>query len=233
MPRRDGGQRALSAQSTLLWEAPSLGIHCAWRSDRVRRHYALHRRISVFNTTTAVCCHHGHVQVDTERLHLSPLAMSDHADLYRLQQDPEMMRYLGDGRPYAEHQSVTWLEWNVAMWETEGYGFWAARDRADDAFLGWIGVTKVFDPPELLEESEVGWFVDRQRWGQGLATEGAREALRFAFDDLGLPRVIARYNAANTASGRVMEKIGMQFWGEMPHTEMPGATTRIYEMMQS
>jgi RimJ/RimL family protein N-acetyltransferase len=170
------------------------------------------------------------VQVDTERLHLRPLAMSDSADLYRLQRDPEMMRYLGDGRPYAEHQSRTWLEWNVAMWETEGYGFWAALDGTDGAFLGWIGVTKVFDPPELAHESELGWFVDRRRWGQGLATEGARQALTFAFDELDLPRVIARYNADNAASGRVMEKIGMKHWKDMAHTEMPGATARIYEM---
>jgi RimJ/RimL family protein N-acetyltransferase len=156
--------------------------------------------------------------------------MGDHADLYRLQQDPDMMRYLGDGRPYAEHQSRTWLEWNVAMWETEGYGFWAAVDRSGGGFVGWVGVTKVFEPPELLPVSEVGWFIDRRLWGQGLATEGAHQALAFAFGDLQLPRVIARYNADNPASGRVMEKIGMQFWMEVPHGELPGARARIYEM---
>jgi RimJ/RimL family protein N-acetyltransferase len=142
-----------------------------------------------------------------------------------------MMRYFGDGHPYSEPESRTWLEWHAAMWTTEGYGFWAAEDRVGGGFIGWVGVTKVWDPPELLSTTEAGWFVDRRYWGQGLATEGAREALRFAFEDLGLTRVIARYNAENAASGRVMEKIGMHFWQEFPHPELPGATARIYEIL--
>jgi RimJ/RimL family protein N-acetyltransferase len=155
--------------------------------------------------------------------------MSDADGLLRLHCDPEMMRYFGDGHTYRDDESRSWLEWHVAMWDLEGYGFWAVEHQVDDAFIGWLGVTKLWDPPELLPASEVGWFIDRRYWGQGLATEGAGEALRFAFGPLGLPRVIARYNAANVASGRVMEKIGMEFWRELPHAEVPGATARIYE----
>ena len=107
--------------------------------------------------------------------------------------------------------------------------FWAVEHTLDGTFIGWLGVTKVWDPPEQMPASEVGWFVDRRYWGQGLATEGAWEALRFAFGPLGLARVIARYNAANVASRRVMEKIGMQLWREFPHPELPGVTVRIYE----
>ncbi len=80
-----------------------------------------------------------------------------------------------------------------------------------------------------LPASEVGWFIDRRYWGQGLATEGAWKALPLAFGPVGLARVIARYNTANLASGRVMEKIGMQLWRELPHPELSGATVRIYE----
>jgi len=53
--------------------------------------------------------------------------------------------------------------------------------------------------------------------------------LGFAFGALALPRVIARYNAENVASGRVMEKIGMQFWREQPDPGLPGITERLYE----
>jgi RimJ/RimL family protein N-acetyltransferase len=169
------------------------------------------------------------VEVETDRLRLRPLATSDADGLLRLHRDPEMMRYFGDGHTYREDQSRSWLDWHVAMWDLEGYGFWAVEHQVDGAFIGWLGVTKVWDPPELLPASEVGWFIDRRYWGQGLATEGAGEALRFAFGPLGLPRVIARYNADNVASGRVMEKIGMKLWRELPHADVPGATARIYE----
>ena len=64
------------------------------------------------------------------------------------------------------------------IWRATVFG--PSSTRSTDAFIGWLGVTKVWDPPELLGASEVGWFIDRRYWGQGLATEGAGEALRFA-----------------------------------------------------
>jgi RimJ/RimL family protein N-acetyltransferase len=167
---------------------------------------------------------------DTERLHLRPLSMSDADALYPLHQDPVMQRYLGDGQVYDRDQSRTWLEWHVALWEQEGYSFFAVELRPEDRFIGWLGLNKVLDDPELSGTPEIGWFIDRQLWGRGLATEGAREALCFGFDELGFDRVIARYNTDNHASGRVMEKIGMQWWREVPHTDVPGSTVTMYEI---
>ena len=169
------------------------------------------------------------MEVETERLRLRPLSTTDAGALHCLQADPEMMRYFADGHAYLADESRVWLEWHVAMWDLEGYGFWGVKHKPEAEFIGWLGVTKLWDPPELMPASEVGWFIDRRYWGQGLATEGAWEALRFAFGPVGLARVIARYNAANVASGRVMEKIGMQLWRELPHPELPDETVRIYE----
>ncbi len=155
--------------------------------------------------------------------------MGNADDLRQLQRDPEMMRYFGDGHPYSDDESRMWLKWHVAMWDLEGYGFWAVEHKVAGIFIGWLGMTKVWDPPELLPSTEVGWFIDRRNWGQGLATEGAREALSFAFGPLRLVRVIARYDLDNIASGRVMAKIGMRFWKDMPHAELSGATIRVHE----
>ncbi len=55
-------------------------------------------------------------------------------------------------------------------------------------------------------------------------------ALDFAFGPLVLPRVIARYHSENAASGRVMEKIGMHYWKDMPYEGRPEATTHVYEL---
>ena len=167
---------------------------------------------------------------ETERLRLRALEMGDAEPLSRLQADPLMMRYFDDGHAYSPQESRTWLEWHVAMWPLEGYSFWAAELKETGTFLGWLGVSKVWDPPELASTSELGWFVDRRFWGQGLATEGAQAAVDFAFGPVGLDRVIARYNRENVASGRVMQKIGMRFWQDVPHRRDSGMTVRMYEM---
>ena len=103
---------------------------------------------------------------ETERLRLRPLAMSDGDALHPLQRDGEMMRYFGG--PYRREQTDTWLEWHVAMWEQEGYSHWAAELKEEGIFVGWIGLTKVWEPDEILPAVEVGWFVDRRYWGRRL-----------------------------------------------------------------
>lgn len=164
---------------------------------------------------------------ETERLRLRPLAIGDASALHALQQDAEMMRYFGG--PYLRQQTDTWLEWHVALWEQEGFSHWAAELKPSGAFLGWIGLTKVWEPDELLPATEVGWFVDRTCWGMGLATEGARRSLIFGFEDLGLDRIIARCDPQNRASERVMQKLGMRHLCDMPRTN-PEGVARVYEI---
>lgn len=81
----------------------------------------------------------------------------------------------------------------------------------------------------MLPAVEVGWFVDRRYWGNGLATEGGRRSLTFGFEELGLDRIIARYDPENYASGKVMEKLGMNHVCDMPRSNAEGLA-RIYEI---
>ena len=166
----------------------------------------------------------------TDRLLLRPLDMGDAEPLLALHQDAGMMRYFDDGHVYAREESRTWLEWHVGMWALEGFSFFAARRRVDQGFIGWVGLNRVLDDPELDGSVEIGWFIDRQLWGEGLASEGARAALAFGFGELGLDRIIARYRTDNLASGRVMEKIGMRRWKEIPNPQIEGTTVTMYEI---
>ena len=153
--------------------------------------------------------------------------MSDAAALYPLQRDGEMMRYFGG--PYRREQTETWLEWHVAMWEQEGYSHWAAELKESRIFVGWVGLTKVWEPKEMLPAVEVGWFINRNYWGKGFATEGGRRSLIFGFEDLGLDRIIARYDLNNVASGKVMEKLGMRHLCDIPRSD-PEGISRVYEV---
>jgi RimJ/RimL family protein N-acetyltransferase len=170
------------------------------------------------------------MELETKRLRLRPLAMSDAEPLYALHQNADMQRYFGDGHLYDRDESRTWLEWHVGLWDVEGYSFFAADLLAEDRFVGWVGLNKVADDPEINGLTEIGWFVDQAFWGQGLATEGASAALDYGFSSLGLDRIIARYHTENVASGRVMQRIGMRYWREVANPEVPGTTHTFYEL---
>src|ERR687895_670485 len=88
---------------------------------------------------------------------------------------------------------------------------WLAISR--DAETAWWG-----EPSSTLEDSEeieVGYRFLREHWGRGYATEAARAAIRFAFDEMGLDRLVAVTLPTNRASRRVMEKCGLSFVGVM------------------
>jgi RimJ/RimL family protein N-acetyltransferase len=75
-------------------------------------------------------------------------------------------------------------------------------------------------PPErLYHEAEIGYELAPDEWGHGYATEAAREIVRFGFDELGLHRITAWTVADNTASVRVLEKIGMRLEGRLRDKE--------------
>jgi RimJ/RimL family protein N-acetyltransferase len=168
-------------------------------------------------------------EIETDRLLLRPPLMSDFQPLFRLQQDPEMMRYMSDGHIHTRDETSTWLQWNVDLREKDGYSVWAAVLKEEGQFLGWLGVTNPYWFPAMMPTPEIGWFIDRAYWGKGLATEGAKAAVEFAFGQLDIPRLIGIFNADNRASERVMEKIGMTLWREVPHPTF-GFPLRVYEI---
>ncbi|HEX2373367.1 MAG TPA: GNAT family N-acetyltransferase, partial [Actinomycetota bacterium] len=93
---------------------------------------------------------------------------------------------------------------------------WAAIDKRTGRWLGQIGLNELPRWPGP-DKVEVGWDLHPSVWGQGLATEGARAALRYGFEVIGLKRIISTTRADNAASRRVMEKCGLVFQEEFTH----------------
>lgn len=88
------------------------------------------------------------------------------------------------------------------------YGFFAAIDKTNGAFLGWFHYRpRPGDPPD---EPELGYRLRRAAWGRGLASEGSQALIDRGFADHDVQRVVAETMVVNTASRRVMEKCGMQ-----------------------
>jgi RimJ/RimL family protein N-acetyltransferase len=149
-------------------------------------------------------------ELRTARLSLRPFTPADAADHLALYRDPEVTRWLRAGPflgAYAEERSREALARFVRHWGEQGFGVYAVRDAATGRFLGQCGLNIIAE----LGEVEVLYAFERSAWGQGLATEAAGAALAHGFDTVGLPRIIAITHPQNTASRRVMEKLGLRY----------------------
>ena len=166
----------------------------------------------------------------TNRLLLRAWRPSDRAPFAALNADPEVVRYLTGGRPMTRAESDRLLDTIEAHWREHGFGLWCVASREDsDACLGFVGLAIPSFLPAVLPAVEVGWRLARAAWGRGLATEGARAAVRHAFGALELRTVISIIDPANARSIRVAEKLGMRRGASHLHPAT-GARLHAYEI---
>jgi RimJ/RimL family protein N-acetyltransferase len=163
----------------------------------------------------------------TARLVLRDWTEEDLEPFARLNADPAVMEHFPSTLTRAQSDDL--VRRIRERRELDGLCFWAVEVPDVARFIGMVGLAVVhFDAP-FAPAVEIGWRIDRRHWGSGYATEGAVASLRFAFDELGLDRVVSFTVPANTASLRVMEKIGMRPvpGGEFEHPALePGHRLR-------
>lgn len=145
--------------------------------------------------------------LETERLRLRPFRRRDIDDYAALHADPEVMRYIGG--TWDRGRSWRHLAFVLGHWPLGGSGMWAVEHLTTGAFLGKIG----FSEPEGWPGCELAWYLARNSWGFGYATEGARAALDYAFTVLRKDRVISLIEPENLASIRVAERLGQSMQG--------------------
>lgn len=143
----------------------------------------------------------------TERLVLRRWHDSDREPFARLNADPEVMRHFL--RPLTREESDAFVDRIEARFDARGYGLWAVERAEDGVFLGFTGLAHQAFEAHFTPCVEAGWRFDRFAWGHGYATEAARAALRFGFDEVGLDEIVSFTAFSNAASIRVMERIGM------------------------
>jgi len=148
----------------------------------------------------------------TDRLRLREFRPADAEALYRLDADPRVMRYVGDGSVGTRASVTAAVTRSIRYYGTyPGLGIWPADDRGTGDFVGWFCLKYV---PKTVE-IELGYRLSPDAWGRGYATEGARALVRYGFADLGLQRIIGLTHPDNVASQRVLQKAGLvdSGWG--------------------
>ncbi len=148
---------------------------------------------------------------------MRPLVLADAEGLFWLNRDPEVIRYSGD-LPFASVATAAVFLRTYDQYSRYGVGRLAVIDKRSGSFLGWCGLR--YGPED--DTYDLGFRFFRRHWGQGLATETAYASLQWGFAQRGLLRVVGRAMAANTASIRVLEKVGMRFCGAIDFEGCPG-----------
>lgn len=147
--------------------------------------------------------------LETERLMVRTWSFDDAEDGYGIWSDPEVMRYVGTGKPNSSiEETRAWIGRMKAHHERYGFGFWAVVEKKNSRLIGSCGMGYQHDGGLPIE---FGYTLARSSWGCGYATEAARACLRYAFEKLHLRELSASVDSRNVASQRVLEKIGFVY----------------------
>lgn len=148
--------------------------------------------------------------LETERLILRKLKISDDKDIFEYAKDPEVSRYV----TWEPHKSIedarAFINWNLERYNKGEIGEWAIELKETGRVIGSIGFVEL---DRINFCGTVGYALSRKYWGKGIMTEAVRRIICFAFEEMGLNRVEAVHIPENEASGRVMQKAGMMYEG--------------------
>ncbi len=146
-------------------------------------------------------------ELRTERLLLRRWRPADRAPFAAMNADPRVMEHFP--APLTRAESDALVDRIEAAFETRGFGLWALEERAGGAFLGFTGLIEPTFAAPFTPAIEIGWRLAAPAWGHGYATEAARAALAFGFDEAGASEIVSMTTVANARSRAVMRRLGM------------------------
>jgi RimJ/RimL family protein N-acetyltransferase len=140
----------------------------------------------------------------TDRLRLRAFHAGDLDAYAAMQANPEVMRYLLTGRTSTRAEVWRTMATALGSWALRGHGMWACETIDGGAFIGSVGIFQPLDWPE----PEIAYSLDQPYWRQGYATEAAKAARDWLFEQFPLARAASFIRPDNYASKRVVERLG-------------------------
>lgn len=145
--------------------------------------------------------------ITTDRLMLRRWHDADRVPFQAMNADPRVMEFMPSLLSPAESDAL--VDRAQAHFDRHGFGPFAVELLENHSFIGFIGLSIPNFDAHFMPAIEIGWRLAFDSWGHGLATEGARAAVGYAFGELGLTSLVSFTVPANLRSRRVMEKLGM------------------------
>ena len=151
------------------------------------------------------------LQLETPRLYLRLMHLSDIDDLLKIFGDSKVMASF-DTVPFNREQMENWVQRNIEHQKSHGYGLFSVILKSEGILIGDCGLEHMEVEGDLA--TELGYDFRSDYWNQGFATEAASAVRDYAFNVLHLPSLISLIRVGNEGSKRVSQKIGMRFVNE-------------------
>jgi RimJ/RimL family protein N-acetyltransferase len=149
--------------------------------------------------------------IETPRLRLREWCASDAESFGLIARDPAVVAFITGGRPLTDQEVESFVERQITCQSERGWSRWALELKGSEgAVAGFCGPGCTFAP-----EIEMGWWLARELWGAGLATEAGRAATRHFFEVIGFKRLICCVHPDNAASLAVARKVGFEPVGRL------------------
>ncbi|GAB5417170.1 MAG: GNAT family N-acetyltransferase [Crocinitomicaceae bacterium] len=152
---------------------------------------------------------------ETPRLYIRNWLQEDIAPYAEIIGDPDVMRFIGDGKPKPPEEAIRAVEKYNGQIEAQGWTRFAVALKDTDHIIGFCG----FDVYQ--EQLDFGWRLAKDQWGKGYATEAARAVLELGIHQFSFDKIVCHAFTENIGSINVIEKLGMPFEKEWMFHEKP------------
>ena len=168
-------------------------------------------------------------------VYLSGLVPTDKADLLEHLRTKDVYNTtLNIPHPYSAADAEGWIQKRIEHTRRIGHEVTFAIRRNDDRLIGIVSSENF--QPGLTHKTEIGYWVAKPFWGQGVMTDAVRAFTKYAFSELDLVRLTAHVFASNLASARVLEKTGFKLEGFLrKHFQKDGELldAKIYGLLKT
>ncbi|BCY29100.1 GNAT family N-acetyltransferase [Flavobacterium okayamense] len=155
------------------------------------------------------------LKLETERLILRPLELSDVDDMFAMDSNPNVHIYLGNNPLKTKEESLGYLKNIQNQYKENGIGRFAMIKKESNEFIGWCGLKFITEEENNHSHFyEIGYRLKEEFWGKGYAYEAAKAWYEYAFNKLKVDTLYASAHIDNKGSRRILEKIGLQFKNE-------------------
>ncbi|RYE24610.1 MAG: N-acetyltransferase [Sphingobacteriales bacterium] len=168
-----------------------------------------------------------HIHLETPRFIIRDLQREDVEDIFEMDSDPEVHRYLGN-KPNKDLQDAhNYLDLVLKQYADNGVGRWAVVDKETNEMLGWVGFRLMTEPVNgHVNYYDFGYRLKRSAWNKGVASEAGLATLLYGINQRGFKPIHAMTDVENGASRHVLEKLGFKYVRDFIYDgPMPGWRT--------
>lgn len=165
------------------------------------------------------------MDLETARLRLEPFELAHFDGLRAMENDPEIMRYISNGKVKTPEETRETIARVKLRWQQYGFSWWAMREKQSGEVVGAACLQHLANQDGA--PLEIGWRLNANHHGKGYATEAAQAIIQFAVEQVGVRYLVAVADPENRASHKVMQRLGMTYKGIEQHYDVPCV---VYEL---